>query len=195
VDRRTRADLRSKRRQPSFGIILTLGNIQETAQILFSILPFRRSGNFVSTTADKNTNILHNVHHVQEIIVGFRTPSGEITTVQSFKTINIPRLVRGKPGAWDPLVCLEWGQQFLKFIKNIVQDQKHTDRDNRVWRVKFTPRVGVSVSLLDEAGVEEVVAGEDRVGFLPRSYWDCLTGDNEEPRASKAQSIPPGWNI
>jgi hypothetical protein len=192
-----RANLRSNRRQPSLKIILTLGAIQETAQILFSILPFRRSGNFVSTTADKNTNTLHNVCHIQEILVGFRTPSGEITTVQTFKTINIPRLVRGKPGAWDPLVCLEWGHQFLTFIKNIVQDQKHTERDSRVWRVKFVPRVGVDVSLLDEAGVEEVVAGEDRVGFLPRSYWNCLTEDNDdpEPSTSKAPSIPPGWNI
>lgn len=47
----------------------------------------------------------------------------------------------------------------------------------KVWRVRFTPRTGVSVSILDEEGVKEVEAGqEDRVGFLPRWYWDAIEG-------------------
>ena len=45
--------------------------------------------------------------------MGFRTPAGRITTTQSFKTIQIPRLVRGKPDAWDPQICFQWGQQFI----------------------------------------------------------------------------------
>ncbi|KAF7336767.1 RAI1 domain-containing protein [Mycena venus] len=39
---------------------------------------------------------------VPEIFVGFRTPSGEITTTQTFRTVEIPRLVRGKAHGWEP---------------------------------------------------------------------------------------------
>ncbi|PCH42099.1 RAI1-domain-containing protein [Wolfiporia cocos MD-104 SS10] len=130
---------------------------------------------------------------VPEIVVGFRTPSGRMNTIQSFKTMEIPRLVRGKPHAWDPLLCLDWGHRFITFLKSIAvatdtddvrgdsnnEEGKMADRaKTRVWRVKFLPRVGVSVSLLDDAGVQEVQAGEDRVGFLPRWFWDGLHPPN-----------------
>ncbi|EGN99498.1 hypothetical protein SERLA73DRAFT_90841 [Serpula lacrymans var. lacrymans S7.3] len=112
---------------------------------------------------------------VPEIIVGFRTPSGYITTTQTFKTLELPRLVRGKPGAWDPVACLDWGRRFLSFLKDTMASSAARD----VWRVKFTPREGVSVALLDEAGVADVEGGEARVGFLPRWYWDKEIGSED----------------
>lgn len=102
--------------------------------------------------------------------MGFRTPSGVVTAIQSFKTMEIPRQVRGKPGAWNPLVCLEFGDTFFRRIKEVVT----TVDDSSVWRASFSPGVGVSVRLLDKAQVTEVINGEDRVGFLPRWYWDDL---------------------
>ena len=99
-------------------------------------------------------------------MVGFRTPAGVVTAVQSFKTVQIPRLVRGKPGAWDPLVCLEWGHRFLMFLKGST-----SGNNSSVWRVKFVPGSGVNVEELDRSGLEEVVNGEDRIGFLPSWYW------------------------
>ncbi|KAF9238550.1 RAI1-domain-containing protein [Melanogaster broomeanus] len=105
---------------------------------------------------------------VPEIVVGFRKPSGQLTTTQSFQTVQIPRNVRGKPGAWDPLICLDWGDRFFSFLHNTVR----TNTGKDVWRVTFTPKVGITATMLDEAGVEEVVGGDDRVGFLPRWYWD-----------------------
>ncbi|KAL6301977.1 RAI1-domain-containing protein [Sparassis latifolia] len=162
---------------------------------------------------------------VPEIVVGFRTPSGQLTTLQSFKTIEIPRLVRGKPGAWDPLICLDWGYRFLSFLKSVIQPRDddtatlvskgNTEEANtkaRVWRVKFVPRSGVSVSPLDDSGVGEVEGDEDRVGFLPKWYWDELQvpdlihnkeEDCEEPHnqdlermtATPAVSLPRGWQI
>ncbi|KAF8071791.1 RAI1 like PD-XK nuclease-domain-containing protein [Lyophyllum atratum] len=113
---------------------------------------------------------------VPEILVGFRTPSGVVTTTQSFKTIQIPRLVRGKPGAWDPLICLDWGHNFLSFLKDVVS--REASQDASVWRVKFTPQEGVTVEILDPIGVEDVKAGEDRVGFLPTWYWDQLQANS-----------------
>ncbi|KAJ7441863.1 hypothetical protein FB451DRAFT_1440816 [Mycena latifolia] len=41
-----------------------------------------------------------------EILVGFQTPAGQVTTTQVFKTVEIPRLVHGKLHAWDPAACL-----------------------------------------------------------------------------------------
>jgi len=105
---------------------------------------------------------------VPEIVVGFRKPSGQLTTTQSFQTVQIPRHVRGKPGAWDPLICLDWGDRFLSFLFNTVQTKTGKD----VWRVTFTPKVGITATMLDGAGMEEVMGGEDRIGFLPRWYWD-----------------------
>ncbi|KAF8150025.1 RAI1 like PD-XK nuclease-domain-containing protein [Crassisporium funariophilum] len=142
---------------------------------------------------------------VPEIVVGFRTPAGVVNTVQSFKTIQLPRLVRGKPGAWDPLVCLEWGHRVLTFLKDSV---RRTARDGNelpvpVWRVKFVPGSGISVDELDRAGVEDVVNGEDRVGFLPTWYWEELRREEQptRPQDRTAAALPTptlakaGWQI
>ncbi|PPR03902.1 hypothetical protein CVT24_008094 [Panaeolus cyanescens] len=113
-----------------------------------------------------------------EIVVGFRTPAGVVTTVQTFKTIQLPRMVRGKANAWDPVVCLDWGYEFLTFLKGVVGNGLAHD-DKMVWRVKFRPGTGISAAVLDEAGVEEVVNGEERIGFLPRWYWDEIRRSEE----------------
>ncbi|KZT23079.1 RAI1-domain-containing protein [Neolentinus lepideus HHB14362 ss-1] len=155
---------------------------------------------------------------VPEIIVGFRTPPGRLTTVQSFKTIELPRLVRGKPGAWDPQLCLDWGQRFLSYLKGVIQQTP--PKDGQVWRVRFAPGKGVSISVLDGEGVRDVEAGEDRVGFLPRWFWEEETerkksagnveggtsGQNTRPHASEIREsapiagssrkkLPAGWTI
>lgn len=103
-------------------------------------------------------------------MVGFRTRAGVLTTTQSFKTIQIPRLVRGKPGGWDPLLCLDWGHRFLGFLKGTICGGSA----DAVWRVTFVPGSGISVVELDSSGIREVVNDEDRVGFLPSWYWDEL---------------------
>jgi RAT1-interacting protein len=91
--------------------------------------------------------------------------------MQSFKTIQIPRLVRNKPGAWDPVLCLDWGHRFLMFLNDAIRGTPPSE-DTRVWRVKFTPNAGVSIVLLDQDAVKDVEGGEDRVGILPRWYLD-----------------------
>lgn len=127
--------------------------------------------------------------------MGFRTPSGQVTTTQSFKTIQIPRMVRGKPDAWDPLLCLEWADNFLNFLKATLDDHVGPVKEIPVWRVRFTPRKGVTVERLDETEVEDVVGGEDRVGFLPTWFLDTLEASpspGNEPYVHKppAQAEP-----
>ncbi|KAF8271140.1 RAI1 like PD-XK nuclease-domain-containing protein [Lactarius quietus] len=117
---------------------------------------------------------------VPEIIVGFRTPNGQLTTVQPFKTLDIPRMVRGKPNAWDAQICLDWAETFLTWVKKNVTSRIVAPES--VWRVKFTPRVGVELTLLDDIARKEVEAGEDRVGFLPTWYW-------EEIQTSSRQAV------
>jgi len=125
---------------------------------------------------------------VPEIVVGFRTPAGQLSTLQTFKTIEIPRLVRDKPHAWDPLICLDWGKRFLAFLKSNIaaQARDQADKDagarystHSVWRVRFLPRVGITMFRLDHSGVEEVRAGDDRVGFLPSWYLPKQDGDDD----------------
>jgi RAT1-interacting protein len=132
----------------------------------------------------------------QEIVVGFRTPAGVITTIQSFKTMEIPRLVRGKPGAWDPLVCLDWGNTFLSFLRGQMEHGRHSEET--VWRVKFVPRRGIIVSFLDGAGVEDVMGKEDRVGFLPTWYWELLHATRsrvERREAVDTSGVHSGWRV
>ncbi|CAA7269629.1 unnamed protein product [Cyclocybe aegerita] len=142
---------------------------------------------------------------VPEIVVGFRTPAGVVTTVQSFKTIQLPRLVRGKPDAWDPLVCLDWGQRVLTFLKDVARTRPQDENRHSipVWRVRFVPGSGLNVEELNRAGVEDVENGEDRVGFLPRWYWEEIDANTPPTHAEQAEATTArvlnlasaGWQI
>ncbi|GJJ73685.1 RAT1-interacting protein [Entomortierella parvispora] len=60
---------------------------------------------------------------IPTIIVGFRDDDGNVVTVETFKTMEIPRLVRGKEGAWDSTVCINFLDGVLNFLrKQIVKD-------------------------------------------------------------------------
>ncbi|KAI0643610.1 RAI1-domain-containing protein [Trametes meyenii] len=156
---------------------------------------------------------------VPEIVVGFRTPQGKLITTQSFKTIELPRLVRGKPGAWDPQICLAWGQHFLSTLKSILSAKDVPTGEEgspgpplaRVWRISLAPNEGVKVWPLDEAGVRGVQGGDDRVGILPRWFYDRVTESvssstpdtqDEPSKAPAPQTMAAstsidhrGWNI
>ncbi len=111
--------------------------------------------------------------------MGFRTPVGVISTIQSFKTVEIPRLVRGKAGAWAPLTCLDWGNRFLTFLQSVIPSSHLPGGDAGgsgpdVWRAVFSPGTGIKLRQLNETELSDVVHGEDRVGFLPRWYWSEL---------------------
>ncbi|KAJ7170847.1 RAI1-domain-containing protein [Mycena crocata] len=130
---------------------------------------------------------------VPEILVGFRTPAGQVTTTQTFRTVEIPRLVRGKAHAWDPARCLRWGDAFLRWLQTQIAGFQNGEEQERppqktVWRATFRPREGVELRLLDAREVAEVVAGEERVGFLPQWYWDEVAGRPKEEVEKSAKS-------
>ncbi|KAG0040235.1 Dom-3 Z [Podila clonocystis] len=57
---------------------------------------------------------------IPTIIVGFRDDDGNVVHVQTFKTMEIPRLVRGKEGAWDTTICINFLDSVLSFLKRLV---------------------------------------------------------------------------
>ncbi|KAJ4477367.1 hypothetical protein J3R30DRAFT_211067 [Lentinula aciculospora] len=142
---------------------------------------------------------------VPKIVVGFRTPSGQLTTTQSFQTIQIPRMLREKAGQgtnvmpWNPSLCLAWCHQFLTDLKrtlltasqtsdnyddpsiggNSVKEENHSATSAVVWRVSFIPRKGARVVKLDRPAVAEVMNGEDRMGFIPRWYWNKIMSSTQ----------------
>ena len=154
------------------------------------------------------------------IKVGFRTPAGRLKNLQSFKTVELPRLVRNKPGAWDPNLCLQWGAQFLAFLQSTIRNWRFDEasftngnkdeclpsrptsrgdtpelkaipREQCVWRVNFYPGKGAEVVLLDDAAVADVRNGEDRIGFLPRVYWDKVVSPARTERIDERATAQP----
>ncbi|GAA5922870.1 hypothetical protein JCM3775_006164 [Rhodotorula graminis] len=131
---------------------------------------------------------------VPTVTVGFRTRQGQLTALQSFNTLELPRLVRGKPHAWTPAACLASARDLLAFLHSTVASHPSTlaaEADLRsrspgaatsgewpVFRIRFAPQDGVSVRELtprevsDEvlAAKRDVVDGGEgeggKVGFL-----------------------------
>ncbi|GAA6061531.1 hypothetical protein JCM10212_004521 [Sporobolomyces blumeae] len=94
---------------------------------------------------------------VPTITVGFRTRPGILTGLQTFRTLEIPRLVRGKPHAWDPKAALSCARSLVCFIHQTLSQHARSndamphgnedgDDDARaaypVFRVSFDPRGG-----------------------------------------------------
>lgn len=95
-------------------------------------------------------------------------------------------------------------------MKDVVQKEEFRSKATApVWRVIFTPGAGVTVGMLDQDGIEDVVGKEDRVGFLPTWYWEELHASNVhtdpstqgaedhhvQVKASDALSSYAGWRI
>lgn len=145
------------------------------------------------------------LYNHKEIVVGFRTPQGHLTALQSLRTLSIPRSVRGKPGAWDAQLCLVWGARFLEWLREQCRADDVGDGNGgarTVWRVSFTPGTDVALRRLGGDDVRDVVHGEDRVGFLPMWYWDELHGHKNEKSTKAARGSDAsesdasvGWKI
>ncbi|KAF9186651.1 hypothetical protein BGZ51_001839 [Haplosporangium sp. Z 767] len=57
---------------------------------------------------------------VPTIIVGFRDDDGNVVSVETFKTMEIPRLVRGKENAWDTTICINFLDGVFNFLRKII---------------------------------------------------------------------------
>nr|CAG8542237.1 2731_t:CDS:2 [Entrophospora candida] len=55
---------------------------------------------------------------VPKIIVGFRDNNGFLQSIQEFKTLEIPTMVR--TDMWDATVCLNFANKFFEWLKTVV---------------------------------------------------------------------------
>ena len=72
---------------------------------------------------------------VQSIVVGFRDPKGTLLSHKSYKTSDLPRLVRGKPTQWDANDNLAFGASILDFVRQTVKTEMER------WCHSFSQRV------------------------------------------------------
>ncbi|KAF9155314.1 decapping endonuclease targeting mRNA [Linnemannia schmuckeri] len=72
---------------------------------------------------------------IPTIIVGFRDDDGNVVTVETFKTMEIPRLVRGKEGAWDTTICIN----FLDGVLNFLREQITIDDPEVSYTIRWAP--------------------------------------------------------
>ncbi|KAG9070973.1 Dom-3 Z [Linnemannia hyalina] len=72
---------------------------------------------------------------IPTIIVGFRDDDGNVVTVETFKTMEIPRLVRGKDGAWDTTICIN----FLDAVLNFLRKQIKVDDPEVSYTIRWAP--------------------------------------------------------
>ena len=95
--------------------------------------------------------------NVPRILCGYRNEAGNIVGMEMFETLKIPRIVRGKPHAWDGNVCLNFTDQFLSWL-----DQKIDQHDDPsfVWTITF------------QAPFNQIILKreQDRKTFLPSWY-------------------------
>ncbi|KAJ4367008.1 decapping endonuclease targeting mRNA [Neocucurbitaria cava] len=73
---------------------------------------------------------------VPTIIVGFRSKSGVLRSLQTFGTQDIPGMVRRGTGVWDGNVCINFATEFLGWLKDVVQGEG-------VWSIRLRKKSGV----------------------------------------------------
>ncbi|GAA5948851.1 hypothetical protein JCM3765_003926 [Sporobolomyces pararoseus] len=153
---------------------------------------------------------------VPTVTVGFRTRQGELTALQTFNTLDIPRFVRGKPHSWEPVACLTSARSLLVFIHQSLSsyvasnaseiDEYESSKASPVFRISFSPQVGsngeqpgVKIRLVEGEEYKRDVLrgkkGEERVGFLLKRWVDEVKARRERLRnrevVSQANSEEP----
>ena len=69
----------------------------------------------------------------------------------------------------------------MSFISSNVSDSdtSKSEDEAKIWRIVFKPGLGVEMYMMSHEELEEVKNGEDRVGFLPRSYWTEMASSQQ----------------
>ncbi|CAB4490811.1 unnamed protein product [Rhizophagus irregularis] len=55
-----------------------------------------------------------------KIIVGFRDDDGNLCSLKEIKTLEIPRMVRGKDKMWDAVICLNFLNEFFEWLRRVI---------------------------------------------------------------------------
>jgi RAT1-interacting protein len=134
-------------------------------------------------------------------------PDGRVNSFSSFKTLELPRLVRPKPHAWDPQALLSSANSILQFIKSTISSDAETQifetsftnlssedgleliKDWPIWRVSFDGDGELRVRKLEGVDRQELVErkSEDRVGFLTKRWVEGLREMRDEKGKRKTE--------
>lgn len=57
---------------------------------------------------------------VQSIVVGFRDHKGKLLSHEQYRTMDLPRMVRGKPGQWNANDNLAFGSHILHWLRQVI---------------------------------------------------------------------------
>ncbi|ORX83401.1 RAI1-domain-containing protein [Basidiobolus meristosporus CBS 931.73] len=94
---------------------------------------------------------------IPRIVVGFRDDDGYLRSVQTLKTLEIPRMVRGK-GYWDATVCLNFANAFLDWL------QRQITVDN--------PKATYTITFKEPFRAIEIVYEGEKNSFLTEAYLE-----------------------
>ncbi|KAI9275589.1 RAI1 like PD-XK nuclease-domain-containing protein [Phascolomyces articulosus] len=71
---------------------------------------------------------------VPRVICGFRDDDGVLSHLETIKTLEIPRQVRGKQNMWEPSACMNFTDQFLDWLKTVVTKDDPEVTYSVVWK-------------------------------------------------------------
>ncbi|CCU97772.1 unnamed protein product [Malassezia sympodialis ATCC 42132] len=77
---------------------------------------------------------------VRSVVIGFRDAQGTLLSHQTYRTADLPRLVRGRPGQWNPNDNLAYGANILDFVRQQVRAEMER------WCHDFAQQVRVNES-------------------------------------------------
>jgi len=121
---------------------------------------------------------------IPKVFVGFRDREGTLQATHEFETLAMPAAVKGKgPHEWSSKPCLNMANAILQFAQSSIRGtlalssetgNRSAGEQNAVFRLAFDPvaRRVTLIRLTDEEVAEVKGPDVDRVGFLPRRYYD-----------------------
>ncbi|KAI9189475.1 decapping endonuclease targeting mRNA [Blastocladiella emersonii ATCC 22665] len=123
---------------------------------------------------------------VPTVAVGFRDDDGIVRAVVRYRTLELPRAVRGAHDAWDPQLCLRFAADAVDRIVAAVRDASSSGSEGeaghpRAFTIRFSPRTRAVHVLHTPGGTGDPTApapGCRRV--LPDWFLAGASGPEEE---------------
>uniref|UniRef100_A0AAV2KLK7 Decapping nuclease n=1 Tax=Knipowitschia caucasica TaxID=637954 RepID=A0AAV2KLK7_KNICA len=98
---------------------------------------------------------------VPQVVAGFRDRDGIVVKVETFQTAEMSQLVEGENNCWKPTVCMNFCNDFLTFVKDVVSE----DDPSVVYLFSWEPRRDVGFT----------IHRDSQYGFLPEWYINEIT--------------------
>uniref|UniRef100_A0AAV2KFJ4 Decapping nuclease n=1 Tax=Knipowitschia caucasica TaxID=637954 RepID=A0AAV2KFJ4_KNICA len=98
---------------------------------------------------------------VPQVVAGFRDHDGIVVKVETFQISKMSQLIKGENNCWKPTVCMNFCNDFLTFVKDVVSE----DDPSVVYLFSWEPRRDVGFT----------IHRDSQYGFLPEWYINEIT--------------------